>query len=72
MQRESPYAILGLELAASDAEVRTAYRRRALATHPDKGGTAEACIGATMGLSGTSRRDSISELELERCESPKL
>lgn len=34
------YDMLGLHRNASEVEVRSAYRRRALATHPDKGGTA--------------------------------
>ena len=33
-----PYEILGILRSASDAEVRSAYRRRALASHPDKPG----------------------------------
>eukprot|EP00931_Biecheleriopsis_adriatica_P076156 TRINITY_DN49898_c0_g1_i1.p1 TRINITY_DN49898_c0_g1~~TRINITY_DN49898_c0_g1_i1.p1 ORF type:complete len:472 (-),score=78.16 TRINITY_DN49898_c0_g1_i1:27-1421(-) len=35
------YDVLLLDRRASSAEVRTAYRRRALATHPDKGGSPE-------------------------------
>eukprot|EP00927_Polykrikos_kofoidii_P010332 TRINITY_DN14367_c0_g4_i1.p1 TRINITY_DN14367_c0_g4~~TRINITY_DN14367_c0_g4_i1.p1 ORF type:complete len:538 (+),score=61.99 TRINITY_DN14367_c0_g4_i1:44-1657(+) len=37
-----PYSVLCIGRSASDAEVRSAYRRRALETHPDKGGTAQA------------------------------
>ncbi|CAK8998628.1 DnaJ homolog subfamily B member 12 [Durusdinium trenchii] len=36
------YGLLGVGRAASAAELRQAYRRRALQTHPDKGGCAEA------------------------------
>jgi len=36
------YKRLGISTSASDADVRSAYRRQALATHPDKGGCAEA------------------------------
>lgn len=37
-----PYAVLGLCAGASVVEVRAAYRRYALLTHPDKGGSKEA------------------------------
>jgi len=37
----SPHEILGVPINASLAEVRAAYRRAALATHPDKGGNKE-------------------------------
>lgn len=33
---ECYYAILNVPRTATDAEIRTAYRRAALATHPDK------------------------------------
>ena len=36
------YKTLDLLLSATDHEIRTAYRRCALSTHPDKGGSAEA------------------------------
>ncbi|NXX48677.1 DJC14 protein, partial [Tricholaema leucomelas] len=32
----NPFEVLGLELAASDAELRRAYRRLAVLVHPDK------------------------------------
>ena len=38
----SHYEALDLPHSANDHEIRSAYRRRALATHPDKGGSAEA------------------------------
>jgi molecular chaperone DnaJ len=38
--REDPYAVLGLEPGASRAEIRRAYRRRAMVVHPDVAGTA--------------------------------
>ena len=36
-----PYKVLHLLPSASDNEIRSAYRKRALQTHPDKGGSAE-------------------------------
>ncbi|CAE7236355.1 DJA6 [Symbiodinium natans] len=35
------YAVLRIPSAASESEIRSAYRRQALSTHPDKGGRAE-------------------------------
>eukprot|EP00927_Polykrikos_kofoidii_P010330 TRINITY_DN14367_c0_g2_i1.p1 TRINITY_DN14367_c0_g2~~TRINITY_DN14367_c0_g2_i1.p1 ORF type:complete len:694 (+),score=125.82 TRINITY_DN14367_c0_g2_i1:157-2082(+) len=39
---DDPHCVLGVDRSVSDVELRSAYRRRALETHPDKGGTAEA------------------------------
>lgn len=39
---ESVWAILGVTRDVTAAELKLAYRRRALETHPDHGGTAEA------------------------------
>ena len=41
MPLESLYDVLQLDSAASAAEIRSAYRRAALLSHPDKGGTSE-------------------------------
>jgi DnaJ domain len=38
----SAHAVLGIEPGASSAEVRAAYKRRALVAHPDQGGSDEA------------------------------
>jgi hypothetical protein len=38
----SDYAVLGIRPGASAAEVKDAYRRKAKATHPDRGGSPEA------------------------------
>lgn len=35
------YAVLGISVSAGDTEVRSAYRRASLRTHPDKGGSAD-------------------------------
>lgn len=40
--KRDPYATLGVKQDASAADVRRAYRRKAKATHPDSGGSAEA------------------------------
>jgi hypothetical protein len=36
----SVWAILGLKASASPLEIKTAYKKRALETHPDRGGSA--------------------------------
>jgi DnaJ-domain-containing protein 1 len=36
------HAVLGVDPGATSAQIRTAYKRRALATHPDQGGSDEA------------------------------
>ena len=36
------YALLGISIGADALEIRAAYRRAALASHPDKGGCSEA------------------------------
>ncbi len=41
----SPLAVLGLAPAATVDEIKRAYRKRALETHPDRGGDAEAFRG---------------------------
>ena len=38
--RHNLYGLLGIPRDADDSLIRSAYRRRALATHPDKGGLA--------------------------------
>lgn len=38
----SMHGVLGVARGASSAEIRAAYKRRALATHPDQGGSDEA------------------------------
>ena len=35
---EDPHAVLGVAEGASEAAIRAAYRRKALETHPDRGG----------------------------------
>lgn len=41
MREADHYAVLGVDARATDAEIRKAYKKKALATHPDKGGDAE-------------------------------
>ena len=38
---QCPYKALGILSSASENEIRSAYRKRALMTHPDKGGSAD-------------------------------
>lgn len=40
-RRRGLYSLLAVPRGADDAVIRSAYRRRALATHPDKGGLAD-------------------------------
>jgi hypothetical protein len=40
-QAVSAWSVLGLEPGATPSEVKSAFRKRALATHPDRGGRAE-------------------------------
>jgi len=40
-ERTSPWSTLGLESTASLLDVKRAFRKRALETHPDRGGEAE-------------------------------
>ena len=42
-----PFGVLGLPKTASPDDIRRAYRRRALETHPDRGGDAAAFIRVT-------------------------
>ena len=41
IRRSSSYDILGIDEDADEAEIKQAFRRRALETHPDKGGDEE-------------------------------
>eukprot|EP00927_Polykrikos_kofoidii_P040118 TRINITY_DN34349_c0_g1_i1.p1 TRINITY_DN34349_c0_g1~~TRINITY_DN34349_c0_g1_i1.p1 ORF type:complete len:654 (-),score=129.12 TRINITY_DN34349_c0_g1_i1:31-1992(-) len=57
---DDPYEVLRLGCDATDADVRSAYRRRALETHPDKGGSADAfrqVVDAFEALCDVSRRE---------------
>jgi hypothetical protein len=55
----SAHAVLGIEPGASSTEIRAAYKRRALATHPDQGGSGEAFRAVQCAyekLNGTASR----------------
>lgn len=72
MQRQQcHYLTLGIAASASDNEVRSAYRRRALVTHPDKGGTPEsfrAVVQAFETLVDTQKRAAYDKARAERLE----
>lgn len=65
------YDVLLLQRTATEAEVRTSYRRRALATHPDKGGNADDFLSVSAAfevLGDISRRDAYDrDLDLRGC-----
>ena len=44
------YDTLRICREASDADIRSAYRRRALQTHPDKGGSPEDFLAAVLAV----------------------
>ena len=55
-----PYRVLGLEPGATRADVRRAYRRRALAIHPDVAGADGAATDATAEMTRLNRaRDEL-------------
>lgn len=63
------YAILGVASSASASEIRAAYRRRALQTHPDKGGRVEEFRGVLEAfevLSSTRARDKYDKVCADR------
>eukprot|EP00435_Cladocopium_sp_Y103_P017956 s1602_g4.t1 len=60
------YKTLGLQPTATENEIRSAYRRCALSSHPDKGGSAEAfrsVVHAFETLIDVSRRASHGQLQ---------
>eukprot|EP00434_Breviolum_minutum_P041161 symbB.v1.2.036613.t1/scaffold5194.1/size29914/3 len=62
------YETLDLPPSATDNEIRSAYRRRALSTHPDKGGSPEAfraVVFAFETLINASRRSAYDQLRLQ-------
>ncbi|CAE7364554.1 DNAJ1 [Symbiodinium necroappetens] len=71
MELANLYTALGVSVSAGEADIRSAYRRRALATHPDKGGSAEAfrlVVKAFETLADPGRREAH-DRELERATS---
>lgn len=51
------YSVLGVGRAATDAQIRGAYRLRALATHPDKGGNEDEFLKARCIFSKSQSTD---------------
>ena len=68
-KRPDPYVILGVEPSASEADITRAFRRRAMDTHPDRGGDRaefEAVTRANVVLSDPAKRakfDSTGEMD---------
>lgn len=66
----SHYDVLGVDASAGEAEIKAAYKKRALSCHPDKGGNAEefkAVASAYATLSNpASRREYDAELAAPR------
>ena len=65
------YQTLDLLPSATDSEIRSAYRRCALSTHPDKGGSAEAfrsVVNAFETLIDTSQRAAYDQLQSRPCK----
>ena len=58
--RLDPYAVLGLSAGATRADVRKAYRARAMAIHPDVAGTGATDADATADMARLNRaRDEL-------------
>ncbi len=53
---ESALAVLGLTRGASLADIKRAYRKHALETHPDRGGEAAAFVRVQRAFESASRR----------------
>lgn len=70
-QESTHYEALGVPSTASTAEIHMAYKRRALTTHPDKGGTAEEfqrVSEAFQVLSDTASRERYDQQEILDCQ----
>ena len=56
--KTDPFAVLGLTSEATLAEVKIAFRKQALAHHPDQGGTDEAFIATRRAYDAIVKRKS--------------
>lgn len=72
VQADSLYKVLGVPSTASATQLRAAYRKRALATHPDKKGGCkqgfQQVVSAFQVLSDVARRRSYDEELLLHCK----
>jgi hypothetical protein len=57
LRTDTPYGVLGLATDATEVEIRRAFRRAALATHPDRGGDRDR-FEIVHGAYAALRRDS--------------
>ena len=68
----APYAFLGITLSSSIDEVRAAYKKRCLETHPDKkGGDADEFIKVQKAYEDASRTRIVKTKSLKRGPQPK-
>eukprot|EP00971_Amphidinium_carterae_P294388 5845048-Amphidinium_carterae.1 len=71
-----PHVVLGVTVGASTDAVRTAYKRAALESHPDKGGSKEAFQRVALafeqlcGLRGDWQKEATADASASKRETP--